>query len=1249
MAKETRKIDTSIKAEEGLKKSIVQIEERLKRIAEERSELSKDSVQNQEMLNKLRQEELEITEKQRKTEKEIDKLTDKRTDDNENLQNIADKYLETLKDHQDKIEQMSDDSRGFLGTQDHIGKLMEQVHNTLESNVALHKEQGSLSEKYLGFMDTSVNYASMSESLQENILEGVERANLGEYTSIDLSSQKLGLRKAEKYLLENRASMTDKEIEAAESNLQLMKKSYQSNIDMNGALVEASKSSKAILGTFDSMMKLDLKGAIRSWFKLDEMNDKIKTQLRGSLVGVVKEFRGEGGLAGGFKAAGKELGGLLKMAPKLAIGFGIAGIAAGVGLLAKAVMHADEEVANLGKEFGISYKEARGLHHAAIDISNEMGLTGIQAKEVTAAMADVGEMMGGIDIAAQMSAGNEKVKELVKQTAVLTKQFGLSGEEVGKIQDLATITGKSMDNLVKESVELGKGTMTAKQSLKVLSTIPPQVAVAFKGSTKELIAAAQKAKMLGMELGKVQQIGRGMLDIEQSLEAEMEARVLTGKNLNLDAARQYALQGDTFKLQEEILNQAGSLEDFTKMNTLQQESMAKALGMSVEEMTKMLTNAEKLKKADISSDYAARLDAMESAAELEKEAAGARSKEQKDYIMQLAAEKRSASLKETMASLLEKIKAKFAPIIDAVLGVVGGLKDGNAGVSKFEEIISQIDFKEIAEQVKAVLPKLIEGFTTLIKKLPDIIKMVANFVEKLSGGIGPVTSIMGMINPGIAGFGIMALKIGGPGGVATGLKLAAGGAKGLFDLVKGPLQDGIGKLAGGVTDKLGGAFGKVADKAKSGLGGVMEKMGKSKTPDVPSAGKGGGAMESISKMFEKMDPKKLLAGAAALLIVAAALYVAAKAMQEFSTGVSWKGVIMGITTLGALVLAVMVLGSIMSSPTGAGAIMGGAAALLILSAALYVMGKAMQEFSKGAVILIPFFQEMTKLDMGKLALLAVNIALLGGAFALLGTMMVPIMMGAAAFAVLGASLAVFGVAAMIAGKGIKDITTSIAELLNFDSSKFDGVAKGLGTIGDAILKMGAGSLMSGVGDGISKLFGGGESPLDKVANISQKLNPEKLSATAKAIKDLADSFKYFAEETAKLKEFDTDKLQQIIEKMEEVKDVENSGALSKSVTGVANAVTGFIGNIFGSPEKQSTQPVSAGGGSVAVAASGGGGTNMANVEKKLDTLISVISQAANQPLVIKFGEKTVEEIKSQLNFKAATSIGVNNKTYAKTI
>jgi hypothetical protein len=1224
---------------------------------EKLNDLEKDSVNNKSEIVKLQtsievsqKKVLDLEEKSKKNQEELKKYREEReqaeqeAEDRLDKAEKADKRLLTLKREtntelnlsQQLMEKLGENSAKFSEEASGARQLLKQQTNILAQSEIILQNQKFITRDFVQELENGKSVTSDIVSLEKEVVGQIDKAAIGQYQEVDLSKQKELLERKIVELKDESSGMTSAEREQALALVEQQKNALQTLEAQNEQMKNMSDQAAKTLGTFNKFAELDFKGGIRQYFELDKLKSDMKDKLGKTILEVTEAIRGGKGLSGAFKAAGSNLAGMSKVAGKMAIGLGITGIVAGVGLLAKAVMHADEEVANLGKEFGISYKEARGLHHAAIDISNEMGLTGIQAKEVTAAMADVGEMMGGIDIAAQMSAGNEKVKELVKQTAVLTKQFGLSGEEVGKIQDLATITGKSMDNLVKESVELGKGTMTAKQSLKVLSTIPPQVAVAFKGSTKELIAAAQKAKMLGMELGKVQDIGRGMLDIEQSLEAEMEARVLTGKNLNLDAARQYALQGDTFKLQEEILNQAGSLEDFTKMNTLQQESMAKALGMSVEEMTKMLTNAEKLKKADISSDYAARLDAMESAAELEKEAAGARSKEQKDYIMQLAAEKRSASLKETMASLLEKIKAKFAPIIDAVLGVVGGLKDGNAGVSKFEEIISQIDFKEIAEQVKAVLPKLIEGFTTLIKKLPDIIKMVANFVEKLSGGIGPVTSIMGMINPGIAGFGIMALKIGGPGGVATGLKLAAGGAKGLFDLVKGPLQDGIGKLAGGVTDKLGGAFGKVADKAKTGLSSVMEKMGKVKTPEAPKSG-GGGFLKGLTDAFKNINTTDLIKAAAAMLILAAALYEVAKALQEFGS-VEWESIAKG----GVALLGLVGIGYLLSKV--AGDMILGAAAMVILGAALWVIGLALQMF--------------TTIGWEDLAKAGVALVGLSAIVAGLGFLIIPIGLGVVALAILSAGILAFSVSMMALAlatslfeKSVDGIMGQLNKLVDLDGEKLLKASAGIIALGAALgtfgVLVGAGGTLGAIGGALTSLFGG-KSPVEQVMEITGKIDGAKLSATAQAIKDLANAFKYFAEETAKLKEFDTDKLETIIKKMEEVKDIENSGALSKSVTGVANAVTGFIGNIFGSPEKQSTQPVSAGGGSVAVAASGGGGTNMANVEKKLDTLISVISQAANQPLVIKFGEKTVEEIKSQLNFKASTDIGVN-KGYAKTI
>ena len=873
---------------------------------------------------------------------------------------------------------------------------------------------------------------------------------------------------------------------------------------------------------------------------------------------------------------------------------GIGALVGIVGFIVESFHKVDEEVSQLGKDMGISKHEAIELHHTATDLAGEMKLVGINSAEVAKGIKMTSEMMGGIDIASRLASGNEQAKQLVKDVTVLSEKFGLSADEIKSVQDLATMSGKSMGQLTAEASTLNKGLMTSKESMKLLASIPKGVAVAFKGGTQELIKAAAKAKLLGMELGKVQGIGMGMLEIETSLEKEMEARVLTGKNLNLDAARYYALQGDTASLQDELLKQAGSLKDFQKMGPIQQKAMADAMNMTVEEMTTMLTNAENLKNLGIDQNKMTELQSM-NAEELNKELAKGGSKQYQDYVRNLAKEKESEETKKKLADAVTKLQEKLAKMVTPLIETA----------DKFLEILDSVGGLDVLLQGVGVILAVI-ATVWVGKKLVDGFNMVKGSVSAMKDGIS-----------------------------------------GFFDMIKGPGSKAMSTLSDGaskVTDKVSGAAGKLTEKASGVASKATASLAEDKASqlagsDIGSKKKGGG----VSGFFEKMDPVKMIAGAAALVLVAAALYIAAKAMQEFSTGVSWEGVAMGILTLGALVAAVYVLGT--SLTVGYPLLLAGAAGLVILAGALWIMGKAMQEFAKAAVIMIPFFQAMVELPMGQLAKLGLVLGLLGLAFAGLAVLSIPIMIGAVALGVMAGSLMLFGVAAMTASKGLGGISDKMKQLTDLDPSRFEGVANGLDVIGGAMMRMGTGSLMGAVGEGINKLFGG-ESPLDKVVGITQKLNPEKLASTAMAIKALADSFKYFAEETGKLKEFDTDKLDSIIERMEKVRQAEGGGGLSTAVTGVANAVTGFIGNLFGSPEQQSAQPVASTAGGTISGAGGGGEGSMANVEKKLDVLISVISKAVTQPTVIKFGEKTVEEIQTQLNFKKGYDVKVDN-TYGR--
>ena len=77
-----------------------------------------------------------------------------------------------------------------------------------------------------------------------------------------------------------------------------------------------------------------------------------------------------------------------------------------------------------------------------------------------------------------------------------------------------------------------------------------------------------------------------MLDFESSIAAEMEAELLTGQALNLEKARELALNNDLAGVANELANQGITSAKFSKMNRIQQEAQAKAMNMSREEMAR---------------------------------------------------------------------------------------------------------------------------------------------------------------------------------------------------------------------------------------------------------------------------------------------------------------------------------------------------------------------------------------------------------------------------------------------------------------------------------------------------------------------------------------------------------------------------------------------------------------------------------------------------------------------------------------
>ena len=107
---------------------------------------------------------------------------------------------------------------------------------------------------------------------------------------------------------------------------------------------------------------------------------------------------------------------------------------------------------------------------------------------------------------------------------------------------------------------------------------------------QNLIQAGLAAAKLGLSMDQVKNTTESLLNFETSIEKQMEASLLLGRQINLDRARQLALTGDQAGMMEEVLRQVGGEAEFAQMNYLQRKALADSVGSTVENLSRMVRN-----------------------------------------------------------------------------------------------------------------------------------------------------------------------------------------------------------------------------------------------------------------------------------------------------------------------------------------------------------------------------------------------------------------------------------------------------------------------------------------------------------------------------------------------------------------------------------------------------------------------------------------------------------------------------------
>ena len=253
----------------------------------------------------------------------------------------------------------------------------------------------------------------------------------------------------------------------------------------------------------------------------------------------------------------------------------------------------------------------------------------------------------------------------------MVKAMGCQHSELVGIQKLSLINGKSLDDNTKEILggarayaSRNKLVINEKDILKEVNNASASLKLSLGGSAEAVAKAAVQAKKFGINLEQAEKIAGSLLDFESSIESELSAELITGKDLNLEKARGLALNGKTSEAAAEILKQVGGTAEFSKMNVIQQEAMAKAVGMTRDELGSSLIEREALAKmSHVEGETALeKYNTLKAQGKTESEIVGILGeKAQKDLEAQ--------SNQSKMASMLEKLQGIFIQIGDALMPV----------------------------------------------------------------------------------------------------------------------------------------------------------------------------------------------------------------------------------------------------------------------------------------------------------------------------------------------------------------------------------------------------------------------------------------------------------------------------------------------------------------------------------------------------------------------------------------------------
>ena len=504
------------------------------------------------------------------------------------LQSISDSIAGTLEDALGTVKTVSESTikdieKGFKDLSK-VGRLLSDAYEKAG--------QGALTQAQVD--KTIIDRRSKILALEASI-DVAKRNNADLSAKITAENQKIGeLSDKQIEQLIKMEESRDKQAEAIkqqEDNLERVKaqeeaitEELQKQLDRSRNISGAMGFTGDILGGMEkTLSKFGISGMSEEFAKGRSEATKLANQLtedgaRGALLG--EKFRiAFAGVGTALQAVIARLMGPLGLILLLTRAF-------------KTLVNINKQTVELGKQMALTAKQARAFRF-------ELSAAALESDNVLVNTKSLVEAQG--QLAKAFSAARGFTMKQREDQVLLTKNIGLQVESAGKLQQLAALNSESAkeasDAIIKQNTAFGNQTGIIFDNREILEEVA-NASAEFSANLDNNPAAIGKAvvemRRLGLNLENAVSMSKALLDFESSIEAELEAELLTGRELNFERARALALQGKFAESAAEVANQVGTLADFQNASVIEQEALAKAANMTTEELANSLMMRENL-------------------------------------------------------------------------------------------------------------------------------------------------------------------------------------------------------------------------------------------------------------------------------------------------------------------------------------------------------------------------------------------------------------------------------------------------------------------------------------------------------------------------------------------------------------------------------------------------------------------------------------------------------------------------------